>query len=155
MCFVGLFPLIKFPQTHSRTRDDAKAKLSCIASRRANISWAIRSSSFWKMLTISHWHWDFVCVCVGGGGGLMCLICYGMREKNRSWWIPFHCNNPCKTRGRNKHGRGVGNKTKKISPPWFNPFRTKTPKYLFPRGNKPLLYHQIGNRNFFIFITNQ
>ena len=35
------------------------------------------------------------------------------------------------------------------------PFRTKTPKYLFPRGNKPLLYHQIGNRNFFIFITNQ
>ena len=37
----------------------------------------------------------------------------------------------------------------------FNPFRTKTPKYLFPRGNKPLLYHQIGNRNFFIFITNQ
>ena len=37
----------------------------------------------------------------------------------------------------------------------INPFRTKTPKYLFPRGNKPLLYHQIGNRNFFIFITNQ
>ena len=35
------------------------------------------------------------------------------------------------------------------------PFRTKTPKYLFPRGNEPLLYHQIGNRNFFIFITNQ
>ena len=29
------------------------------------------------------------------------------------------------------------------------------PKYLFPRGNKALLYHQIGNRNFFIFITNQ
>ena len=23
------------------------------------------------------------------------------------------------------------------------------------RGNEPLLYHQIGNRNFFIFITNQ
>ena len=37
----------------------------------------------------------------------------------------------------------------------FNPFRMKTPKYLFPRGNKPLLYHQIGNINFFIFITNQ
>ena len=37
----------------------------------------------------------------------------------------------------------------------FNPLRTETPKYLFPRGNKPLLYHQIGNRNFFIFITNQ
>ena len=34
-------------------------------------------------------------------------------------------------------------------------FRTKTPKYLFPRRIKPLLYHQIGNRNFFIFITNQ
>ena len=31
----------------------------------------------------------------------------------------------------------------------------RPPKYLFPRGNKPLLYHQIGNRNFFIFITNQ
>ena len=30
-----------------------------------------------------------------------------------------------------------------------NPFRTKTPKYLFPRGNEPLLHHQIGNRNFF------
>ena len=29
------------------------------------------------------------------------------------------------------------------------------PKYLFQRGNKPLLYHQIGNINFFIFITNQ
>ena len=28
-------------------------------------------------------------------------------------------------------------------------------KYLFPRGNTSLLYHQIGNRNFFIFITNQ
>ena len=35
----------------------------------------------------------------------------------------------------------------------INPFRMKTPIYLFPRGNKPLLYHQIGNRNFFIFIT--
>ena len=30
-------------------------------------------------------------------------------------------------------------------------FRTKTPKYLFPRGNKPLLYHQIGNKNFYIY----
>ena len=29
----------------------------------------------------------------------------------------------------------------------FNPFRTKTPKHFFQRGNKPLLYHQIGNRN--------
>ena len=38
---------------------------------------------------------------------------------------------------------------------YINPFRTKTPKYLFPRGNEPLLYHQIGNRHFFIFITNQ
>ena len=37
----------------------------------------------------------------------------------------------------------------------INPFRMKTPKYFFPRGNEPLLYHQIGNRNFFIFITNQ
>ena len=37
----------------------------------------------------------------------------------------------------------------------INPFRTKTPKYLFPRGNEPLLYHQIGNRNFFIFIANK
>ena len=37
----------------------------------------------------------------------------------------------------------------------INPFRTKTTEYLFPRGNKPLLYHQIGIRNFFIFITNQ
>ena len=36
-----------------------------------------------------------------------------------------------------------------------NPFRTKTPKYLFPRGNKPLFYHQIGNTNFVLFITNQ
>ena len=35
------------------------------------------------------------------------------------------------------------------------PFRMKTLKYLFPRGNEPLLYHQIGNRNIFIFITNQ
>ena len=34
---------------------------------------------------------------------------------------------------------------------WVNPFRTKPPKYLFPRGNKPLLYHQIGNRNFLYF----
>ena len=34
----------------------------------------------------------------------------------------------------------------------FNPFRTKTPKYLFSRGNTPLLYHQIGNRNFLINI---
>ena len=34
------------------------------------------------------------------------------------------------------------------------------PKIFIPggelsRGNKPLLYHQIGNSNFFIFITNQ
>ena len=36
-----------------------------------------------------------------------------------------------------------------------NPFRTKTPKYLFPRGNKPLFYHQIGNTIFFIFIILQ
>ena len=36
----------------------------------------------------------------------------------------------------------------------FNPFRMKTPKYLFLIGNKPLLYHQIGNTNFFFF-TNQ
>ena len=33
----------------------------------------------------------------------------------------------------------------------LNPFRMKTPKYLFPRGNKPLFHHQIGNTNFFIF----
>ena len=33
--------------------------------------------------------------------------------------------------------------------------RTKTTLYLFLRGNKSLLYHQIGNRNFFIFITIQ
>ena len=26
--------------------------------------------------------------------------------------------------------------------------------YLFPRGNEPLLYHQIGSRYFFIFNTN-
>ena len=32
---------------------------------------------------------------------------------------------------------------------------SKTQKYLFPRGNEPLLYHQIGNINFFISITNQ
>ena len=37
----------------------------------------------------------------------------------------------------------------------LNPFRTKAPKYWFLRGNKSLLYHQIGNRKFFIFITNQ
>ena len=37
----------------------------------------------------------------------------------------------------------------------FNPLRTKTTLYLFLRGNKSLLYHQIGNRNFFIFITIQ
>ena len=41
------------------------------------------------------------------------------------------------------------------SPDLINPFRMKAPKYLFPRGNKPLLYHQIGNRNLFVFITNQ
>ena len=34
----------------------------------------------------------------------------------------------------------------------INPFRTKTPKYIFSSGNKPLLYHQIGNINFFTFI---
>ena len=32
---------------------------------------------------------------------------------------------------------------------FINPFRTTTPKYLFPRGSKPLLYHQIGNINVF------
>ena len=40
----------------------------------------------------------------------------------------------------------------------INPFRImrmETHKYLFPRGNEPLLYHQLGNRDFFIFITNQ
>ena len=37
----------------------------------------------------------------------------------------------------------------------FNPLRMKTTLYLFLRGNKSLLYHQIGNRNFFIFITIQ
>ena len=37
----------------------------------------------------------------------------------------------------------------------FNPLRTKTTLYLFLRGNKSLLYHQIGNRNLFIFITIQ
>ena len=26
----------------------------------------------------------------------------------------------------------------------INPFRTKTPKYLFPSRNKPLLYHQLA-----------
>ena len=36
----------------------------------------------------------------------------------------------------------------------INTFRMKTQQYLFPRGNKPLLYHQIGNKYFFIFITN-
>ena len=39
-----------------------------------------------------------------------------------------------------------------------NPFRTKTPKYLFLRGGGgggDQFYHQIGNTNFFIFITNQ
>ena len=35
------------------------------------------------------------------------------------------------------------------------PIQNEDPKYLFPRGNQPLLYHQIGNINFFIFITNQ
>ena len=39
--------------------------------------------------------------------------------------------------------------------PFFNPLRTKTTLYLFLRENKSLLYHQIGNRNFFIFITIQ
>ena len=61
MCFVGLFPLIKFPQTYSRTRADAKAKLSCIASRRANISWAIRSSSLSLYLRIQGWQVCFSC----------------------------------------------------------------------------------------------
>ena len=28
----------------------------------------------------------------------------------------------------------------------LNPFRMKTPKYSFPRGNEPLLYHQIGKK---------
>ena len=37
----------------------------------------------------------------------------------------------------------------------FNPLRTKTTLYLLLRGNKSLSYHQIGNRNFFIFITIQ
>ena len=37
----------------------------------------------------------------------------------------------------------------------INPFRTKTPKYLLPRENEPLLYYQIGNKNFFIFITSK
>ena len=32
-----------------------------------------------------------------------------------------------------------------------NPFRTKTPNMVFPRGNQPLLYHQIANINFFYF----
>ena len=36
-----------------------------------------------------------------------------------------------------------------------SPIQNEDPKYLFPRGNKPLLYHQIGNINFFIFIINQ
>ena len=40
----------------------------------------------------------------------------------------------------------VKNKNKNL-----NPFRMKTPKYLFPRGNEPLMYHQIGNRFFLIF----
>ena len=31
---------------------------------------------------------------------------------------------------------------------FLNPLRTKTTSYLFLRGNKSLLYHQIGNRNF-------
>ena len=35
------------------------------------------------------------------------------------------------------------------------PIQNEDPKYLFPRGNRPLLYHQIGNISFFIFITNQ
>ena len=37
----------------------------------------------------------------------------------------------------------------------INPLRTKTTLYLFLRGNKSLLYHQIGNRNVLIFITIQ
>ena len=39
--------------------------------------------------------------------------------------------------------------------PFIKPIQNEDPKYLFPRGNQPLLYHQIGNINFFIFITNQ
>ena len=35
------------------------------------------------------------------------------------------------------------------------PLRTKTTLYLFLIGNKSLLYHQIGHRNFFIFTTIQ
>ena len=32
----------------------------------------------------------------------------------------------------------------------------RRPQLFIPQGgNKPLLYHQIGNINFFIFITNQ
>ena len=37
----------------------------------------------------------------------------------------------------------------------LNPLRTKTTLYLLLQGNKSLLYHQIGNINFFIFITIQ
>ena len=32
---------------------------------------------------------------------------------------------------------------------------SEDPKYLFPRENQSLLHHQIGNIDFFIFITNQ
>ena len=33
----------------------------------------------------------------------------------------------------------------------LNPIQNEEPKYLFSRGNQPLLYHQIGNISFFIF----
>ena len=42
-----------------------------------------------------------------------------------------------------------------LFPYYFPTIQNEDPKYLFPRGNQPLLYHQIGNINFFIFITNQ
>ena len=42
-----------------------------------------------------------------------------------------------------------------VSSSWCRPLRTKTTLYLFLRGNKSLLYHQIGNKKFFIFITIQ
>ena len=79
MCFVGLFPLIKFPQTHSRTRADAKANTPVtLSSNEPECRWNENSlyipGHSKCILTIRtaflvHSKYSVPFICYGGGGG--------------------------------------------------------------------------------------
>ena len=100
-------------------------------SNLGGISWNLSSLTICHSLTskvtflIFDWLWSTVTDCCHGNSQWM---------TNCQWW-QVSWNAP--------------------PPPGLTHSERRPQKYLFLRGNRPLLYHQIGNRNFVIFITNQ